>query len=483
MLAAARELTPGPLEREVERLILLADPAAAEAGRRVAESQRRTAVFPRSYGMAVFHAFLAADEAQRVQGALTDIAATVCRDDPRNRGRLRADALVVLAEGGDRLACRCPHRDCRYKSAAETPRKRPAHVFVHIDLATLIRLADDPAVLAGYGPVAPEYARLLAMNATWQLFITEGRTLAQHWHAANDGRRYATDACRPREGDTTGSPARRSPFGTPAALPAPPATGGGPDAAATADRAAAEDESTVSYPDIEVGPPLDPDYEDFLLAAYEKQRRARQAARDETRRICHTPPPMKPGAVFGRARPAPPIPQVDAVPRTSVRGPVSGDEVLRSRIIDRLVRDPALRAGLSDDGHGGFDEPPAGALIYRPGTALRTAVRLRDGHCRHPGCAVVADRCDIDHVVPFDHRGPRRGGWTIEANLQCLCRLHHRLKTAGYSRVHMLAGGAQWWSHDDGDQSVTLPSGRRGGFTPPTSPAPPAIPDDAPPPF
>lgn len=99
---------------------------------------------------------------------------------------------------------------------------------------------------------------------------------------------------------------------------------------------------------------------------------------------------------------------------------------------------------------------------------------------------MVAERCDIDHVVPFDHRDPRRGGWTIEANLQCLCRLHHRLKTAGYSRVHMLAGGAQWWSHDDGDQSVTLPAGRRVRFTPPAPPnpsAPATVPNDAPPPF
>lgn len=479
VLAAAREMTPGPLEREVERLTLLADPASAEAGRRIAQTQRRTAVFPRAYGMAVFHAFLAADEAQRVQGALSDIAATVCPEDPRDKDQLRADALVVLAEGGDRLTCRCPHPECRRKSSPAAPRHRPPHVFVHVDLATLIRLAEDPAVLAGYGPIAPEYARLLAMNATWQLFITEGRTLAEHWHAANDAHRTPS-AARPRQdGRTAEQPPSRHPLPAqrlPAALSAAPAT-------APADAPEEEDEPTdagVAYPHLKIGPPLDPDYEEFLNAAYEKQCRARQAERDEARRICQTSPALRPGTAFGRARPAPPMLQVDHPPRISGQRPACSDAVLRARIIDRLVHDPALRSGLTSDGHGGFDRPPAGALTYRPGSALRTAVRLRDGHCRHPGCAVIAARCDIDHVVPFDHRDPRRGGWTIESNLQCLCRLHHRLKTAGYSRVHMLAGGAQWWCHDDGGQAVTLPAGRRLGFTP-LAPTPAS--DDSPPPY
>src|SRR5699024_8388575 len=154
--------------------------------------------------------------------------------------------------------------------------------------------------------IAPEYARLLAINSTWQLFITEGCTLAQHWHAANSAQPCPADVRRAHDGDAIVPPPHRSPSGIPGALPALPAAASGPDAAVTAGLAATGDESTdttVFYPDIEVGPPLDPDYEEFLLAAYEKQRRARQAERDETRRICHTSPPMKPGAAFGRARP------------------------------------------------------------------------------------------------------------------------------------------------------------------------------------
>ncbi len=60
---------------------------------------------------------------------------------------------------------------------------------------------------------------------------------------------------------------------------------------------------------------------------------------------------------------------------------------------------------------------------YRPPEAMRRYVRARDGTCRFPGCGAAARRCDLDHVVPAP------GGPTTPANLICLCRHHHRLKT------------------------------------------------------
>ena len=46
-----------------------------------------------------------------------------------------------------------------------------------------------------------------------------------------------------------------------------------------------------------------------------------------------------------------------------------------------------------------------GTLSYRPPAALARHVRLRDGTCRFPGCAVPAAECDLDHLIPFPH-GP-----------------------------------------------------------------------------
>lgn len=53
--------------------------------------------------------------------------------------------------------------------------------------------------------------------------------------------------------------------------------------------------------------------------------------------------------------------------------------------------------------------------------ATRTAVERRDRTCQHPGCDVPAERCEIDHIVPFEE-----GGLTVQANGRCYCRFHHR---------------------------------------------------------
>ena len=50
------------------------------------------------------------------------------------------------------------------------------------------------------------------------------------------------------------------------------------------------------------------------------------------------------------------------------------------------------------------------------GGATRVAVERRDQRCQHPSCDVPAERCEIDHVVPFDE-----GGLTVQANGRCYC--------------------------------------------------------------
>ncbi|MGE2732248.1 DUF222 domain-containing protein, partial [Mycolicibacterium vaccae] len=66
---------------------------------------------------------------------------------------------------------------------------------------------------------------------------------------------------------------------------------------------------------------------------------------------------------------------------------------------------------------------PEPELHYTPSARLAEYVRARDQFCRHPGCTVPAERCDIDHVVPWPY-GP-----THPSNLACKCRTHHLGKT------------------------------------------------------
>ncbi|KZF00484.1 MULTISPECIES: HNH endonuclease [unclassified Rhodococcus (in: high G+C Gram-positive bacteria)] len=98
------------------------------------------------------------------------------------------------------------------------------------------------------------------------------------------------------------------------------------------------------------------------------------------------------------------------------------------------------------------------ALIYRPDALTTAAVRLRDKHCRFPGCHRPAARCQLDHIVPFDHANPRGGGWTTVNNLQCLCHYHHSVKTAGYWKAVMLPGGAILWTSTSKTTRITLPT-------------------------
>lgn len=83
---------------------------------------------------------------------------------------------------------------------------------------------------------------------------------------------------------------------------------------------------------------------------------------------------------------------------------------------------------------------------YVPGAALADLVRARDLRCQFPHCEQPASRCDLDHINPFDHARPARGGPTTAENLQALCRRHHRLKTAGVWSVVRAGDGSLEWS-------------------------------------
>jgi hypothetical protein len=88
---------------------------------------------------------------------------------------------------------------------------------------------------------------------------------------------------------------------------------------------------------------------------------------------------------------------------------------------------------------------------YAMPTRMKRLVRLRDGHCRFPGCTIAARFCDIDHVVPWPI------GATDPANLICLCRRHHRIKQRHGWRALLLAAGIVEWTDPTGKRTTTNP--------------------------
>ncbi len=47
---------------------------------------------------------------------------------------------------------------------------------------------------------------------------------------------------------------------------------------------------------------------------------------------------------------------------------------------------------------------------HLPTASVDRLVRLRDRHCTFPGCAMPAARCDLDHIVAFNHNNTERDG-------------------------------------------------------------------------
>jgi hypothetical protein len=116
---------------------------------------------------------------------------------------------------------------------------------------------------------------------------------------------------------------------------------------------------------------------------------------------------------------------------------------------------------------------PAAVDRYRPSPAQERFTRTRDRTCRHPGCGRPAARADLDHCLAYADGGP-----TDCANLCCLCRWHHRLKTfAPGWRFVLTAHGVLRVTTPSGITRTTRPPGMHGSLTDlPALPAPPGPP-------
>lgn len=82
---------------------------------------------------------------------------------------------------------------------------------------------------------------------------------------------------------------------------------------------------------------------------------------------------------------------------------------------------------------------------YRPSEQMRRHLRVRDEHCRFPGCRMPARACDVDHTVDHAH-----GGATSVSNLAHLCRRHHTLKHHTRWQVSQHPGGTLEWRSPTG---------------------------------
>ena len=130
-------------------------------------------------------------------------------------------------------------------------------------------------------------------------------------------------------------------------------------------------------------------------------------------------------------------------------------------IVDGLAPVDAETARILAGAASGWDRvlthPITGAVLavdrYTPTAELKRTLRVRDQHCRFPGCRQPVSRCDLDHTYPH-----ALGGETCDSNLAHLCRRHHVLKHATAWSVVQLPGGILEWTSPTGQLYRDIPT-------------------------
>ena len=130
-------------------------------------------------------------------------------------------------------------------------------------------------------------------------------------------------------------------------------------------------------------------------------------------------------------------------PAVVMGGAIMPAPLLAAKLADTATIRPVIHPG---------ESPPEPR--YVPSPTLARFVRCRDLTCRFPGCDAPADHCDIDHTIAYPV-GP-----TQAANLKCLCRKHHLLKTFWGWLDQQLPDGTVIWTTPGGLTYTTHPGSR-----------------------
>jgi hypothetical protein len=150
---------------EVSRAVLELNPKAAEERHAKEVEQRRVELRPMRHGMAALTGFMSAELARAAYDALTSGATALkkAEGETRTLDQLRHDLFEVrIRNTGD---------------AADGARaaKPKTETVVVIQAATVCGLEDQPGELEGHGPIDPQHARTLSLDADarWRLVITD----------------------------------------------------------------------------------------------------------------------------------------------------------------------------------------------------------------------------------------------------------------------------------------------------------------------
>ena len=160
------EQTVSQLRQSVRRAAIALDPSTAEQRQRRALADRRVGFQPLDDGMVQLPVLVGAPQGQLIFTRLTAAATLLPADDPRTMDQQRADLLVDAVLSG-----------LPQGALPELQGRRPS-IQVVVSADTLLCLDDEPAHLAGYGPITADTARQLAADesGTWRRLLTDPDT-------------------------------------------------------------------------------------------------------------------------------------------------------------------------------------------------------------------------------------------------------------------------------------------------------------------
>ncbi|WP_052070963.1 HNH endonuclease signature motif containing protein [Rhodococcoides fascians] len=516
--AAGGRMRPQALRNRIWRLWMKADPDGAAQARETAKSEEVGVRIVRTGpgGISTLIAKITDLESAEADALIVEIVGTVCKDDPRSTGMLRAAGLMALLHGEHSLVCQCDLGDeCPVAGAADDLPPRRGHLLqIVVAVETLLGLSAEPATLADGTPIDPEVVRFVAADAKWQAMLTELVDVLKPEQDGPDERgsndESSNDKSPNDKSPNDESPNDESPKDKRSNDDDPDDDSSddddtpdddGPDDGGPDDDGPDDGGPDVGGPD-DVGPGgsgddgpggsdndgpggpgddwpgdegggstggNDPDDGRGPLIkgsnhpAVPLDRDDPETSED---RVGPSPPGfrlLRTVVGIGRVRSAAQLPPMRGAcaqgcpPADRILGEESVRDGLVARWLGWIAEQPERARGIFPDGHGGECVPSRAAVTYRPSARVATFVRTAYRTCTFPNCDVPSARYQIDHVVPFDKDDPGRGGWTIVTNLQPVCVFHHQAKTSKAWSAVMLAGGAILWSNYLGLRAVTLP--------------------------
>lgn len=363
-------------------------------------------------GTSSLYGRISAIDAELGARVLTALAGTVCANDPRSKGELRAAAQGAVYRRQDRLVCQCGSPDCAAAGIVPTVPSAVVHVLaeqaaLETALAQVEALRQSRSGDPVGAPPTVDFDKLAREADAAEAARTPPEP--PPWENPPETDNSETGVTDVGLGDEVRDEVREDVQGEDDEEP-PWATGGSPPPPPEPTTPDACGGATAATPDTD-------------------QDEAKEAAPERGSYQEHPDPPQQAPAAYAPPR----------RPRPAVT--LGGAIIPLDQLADLLRNGASVKALSIPTGR-----PATG---YRFAGKLREFIHFRDLRCRFPGCNRRAEFADIDHTLPHgDH------GATHPSNGKVLCREHHLAKT--------FRGGPKGWREDqlpDGEVHWTAPTG------------------------